>query len=227
MKDDVIVIIPAYNPDEKLEKTISDLKKNQYINIIVINDGSTNNKVFDRIKKQVKVLKHAQNKGKGEALKTGISYCLKTFSDKIGIITVDADGQHLIEDINKIYFTFHKHKNSVILGCRNFKEKKVPFSSKAGNLIFRYLLKQKTKLAIKDTQTGLRALPFYYLKELLLVNGERYEYETNVLIDCIQKKIPILEVDITTVYIDKNQTSHFNKMRDSLNILKTVLKNKD
>ena len=222
MKNNVIILIPAYNPDITLKKLIEKLTQNGYFRIIVVNDGSICSKVFENISNDVTILEHKQNRGKGRALKTGINYCIQSCKDILGIITVDADGQHLIEDINRIYETFIQNKNSIVLGCRNFHSKNVPLKSKIGNIIFNYIFYKKTRIKIKDTQTGLRAIPSQYLREIEKIEGERFEYETNMLLYCIRNKINILEVAIQEIYIQKNKNTNFKSLIDSIRICKTL-----
>lgn len=222
MKDDITIVIPAYNPDEKLIKVVKQLRKNEYTKVVVVNDGSIDNNVFEVIKEYAKVLYHNENRGKGQALKTGIKYCIENVDKIIGVITVDADGQHTIDDINKVYTFFGEQQETLVLGSRNFNEKSVPFRSKLGNVIFRNILRLKTGKIIKDTQTGLRAIPKKYLSNMLMVEGERYEYETNVLLYFIKNNIDITEVAIKTIYFDKNSASKFKALKDSLKICKSI-----
>lgn len=224
MNLEIVILIPAYNPDEKLIKVLEELKSNNFLNIVVVNDGSKADSIWSTIEKYAIVLEHDENKGKGRALKTGFSYCLDKFRDKIGVITIDCDGQHLVSDVIKIYQEMLNNKDSVILGSRNFYDKNVPFTSKMGNLIFRKILKLKIKKEIKDTQTGLRGFPINVLKNLIDIKGNRFEYETNVLIGLVKNKIKISEVLIETVYINNNETSHFNRVKDSIDVLKTIIK---
>ena len=93
------IIIPSLNPNEKLIKLVNELIDFGMNDIIVINDGSSveYDKIFNNLPKEVKLLKHSINKGKGEALKTAIK---EVNSD--GFITVDADGQHKVSDVIKI-----------------------------------------------------------------------------------------------------------------------------
>ena len=133
MKDDVVIVIPAYNPSNILVEIINKLQEEKYTKIIVINDGSKDKQVFDKLKNKVIVLEHAVNQGKGCALKIGFSYCSNNLKDIIGVITVDADGQHEIDDINKLYSMFQKKTNCIILGSRNFKNRNIPLKSKFGN----------------------------------------------------------------------------------------------
>ena len=221
IKNDVVILIPAYNPDDELKDIINELNENRYTEIVVINDGSKNDKIFNEVVDKAKILKHAENKGKGMTLKTGMRYCIENFKNKKGIITVDADGQHLVEDINKVYNVFIQNRGSIILGSRNFHDKGIPFKRKIGNIVFRNIFKNKTKKDIKDTQTGLRAIPFEYLNNFIMVAGERYEYETNMLLQCIKNDISIIEVEIKSIYRNKN--THFNSIKDSIKIFRTVV----
>ena len=214
----ILIIIPAYNPDQKLKVLIQSLKKYNYTNIIVINDGSKNRSIFDKIKDEAIILQHNNNLGKGKALKNGITYVLQNLQNVKRIITVDADGQHKVEDINKVYQMSQLKENSFILGSRNFKDKIVPFRSKIGNKIMSYVLYKKYNKKIKDTQTGLRAISKFYFENLIQIPGDRFEYEMNVILYGIKNDISIIEVPIESIYIEKNKSSHYRIIRDSWKI---------
>lgn len=221
MKNDVSIIIPAYNPGQELGKVVYGLKKSGFSNIVIVDDGSSDAQLFEGLR-DVTILKNNRNMGKGYALKKGFSYCENKFKDIKGVITVDADGQHLVEDVENIYKSFSCNYNSLILGTRSFNGKKVPLKSKLGNRIMQNKIKSKTGVNIKDTQTGLRAIPVKYLKSLLNLKGDRYEYETNMLLYCINNKAEIMQVPIRTVYLNNNRHTHFKKLRDSMKVYKTV-----
>ena len=186
LKKEIVILIPAYNPSEELIKLVRDLKKSY--KIIVVNDGSESRRYFEEIKKDCKILEHNRNKGKGRALKTGFRYVIKNYHDVIGVVTVDADGQHEIQDIYKICEVFQKQKDMLILGKRNFNVKGIPLRSRMGNKMISKIIEKKAKRSIEDTQTGLRAIPIKYLKDFEKIDGERFEYETNILLYCIKKK---------------------------------------
>ena len=137
--ENIVVLIPAFNPDNKLMILVNALTKFGVENIIIVDDGSENRctDIFESIKifNQCIVLRHAVNLGKGRALKTGFNYFLNHYKGFIGLITVDADGQHKCEDIIKVSQTLSDNQNSLILGTRNFKEKNIPFRNRFGNLI--------------------------------------------------------------------------------------------
>lgn len=225
MIDNVCVIIPAYNPDEELFLKFAKEVVANFSKIVVIDDGSKEEcaSTFSKIEQldeKIKILKHSVNLGKGRALKTAFNFVLNEYKDCVGVVAADCDGQHGIEDVIKCAKTLQEKPSSLIIGVRDFNKKDVPFKSRYGNKITRLIFKLFIGLSIKDTQTGLRALSTELMKKFLATNGERYEYETNMLIECKEHNIPIEQVPISTIYIEKNQTSKFNPIKDSLSIYK-------
>lgn len=224
--ENLAVIIPSLDPDEKLLRTVESLEKIGFKNIILVNDGSKreNLKYFPSLDGHSGrvLLHHPQNKGKGAALKTAFKYVLETRPDLEGVITADGDGQHLAEDVLACGEKMLETK-SVVLGCRDFSEKDVPTRSKFGNRTTSLVMRLFCGMKLSDTQTGLRAIPFYYIEDLIEVKGERFEYETNMLIAFKQYRIPYLEQKIKTVYIEENKTSHFRPIRDSVRVYRFIL----
>ena len=214
----VVPIIPALNPDNKLIELVNELKDN-YQDIIIVNDGSKSSDIFDKLDHCI-ILTHENNLGKGEALKTAFNYYLKNLSNKyIGIICLDADGQHLPSDAISISKLLEK-EDRFILGTRLFNTKSTPFRNKLGNRITSRVFKWIYKIYIKDTQTGLRAIPNRLIKKIIKVDGSRFEYELNVLIKLVKMKEEIVEHDIKTVYLNNsNKKSNFKVLRDSYQIM--------
>lgn len=218
---EIPVVIPAYEPDDKMISLLERLKKAEIRHIIVVDDGSGSdyNELFTKAEDMgCLVLHHAVNLGKGRALKTAFNECLLRYPDVPGCICADSDGQHTTEDILTCMRELSKHPDALILGCRNFDGSNVPGRSSFGNKctrqVFRYLL----GISVSDTQTGLRAIPAFFMKNLLEIKGERFEYETNMLIETKNLQIPIIEVPIKTIYLEENKTSHFHPIRDSVRI---------
>ncbi len=227
MKDkNIVVLIPAYNPTKDLISLTKELIKNKFT-VVVVNDGSNNKtqKIFKKINKNVILLQHNQNMGKGQALKTGFKYILENIQCK-GVITADADGQHLLCDILNIAKELNNDLSSIILGTR-LQNKEMLLKSRLGNSITRLVFKLATKRSVYDTQTGLRGIPFQYLQEFINIEGQRYEYEINMLLYCAKNNIDFKEIRIHTVYIDNNKASSFNAVKDSFKIYKCILKNSD
>ena len=219
------VVIPSYNPDEKLAQTVLGLKNAGFRDIIVIDDGSSaeTKKNFPEPGDGVTVLRHEVNRGKGAGLKTAFRYILENRPDAAGCVTADGDGQHRTEDIAACAKAMLSEKDRVILGARDFSLPHVPERSKKGNRITTRVFRLLFGMKITDTQTGLRAIPRKYLAPFIRVSGDRYEYETNMLLSMKRDSIPFSEVKIDTVYIDDNQTSHFRPVRDSIRIYGLIL----
>ena len=138
------------------------------------------------------------------------------------VVTVDGDSQHHPEDTRacceKMLETGH-----CILGCRDFTLDHVPNRSRFGNHTTSLVFKTFVGMTISDTQTGLRALPREAVEELVDVAGDRFEYETNMLLAFKEKAIPFEENKIRTVYIEENKSSHFRTFVDSWRIYKLIL----
>lgn len=215
-----VIVIPAYKPDSSLLTLVKDLNACQY-EIIIVNDGSgvAYNPIFDGLKhlKQVTVLEHAINLGKGQALKTAFNYFLTHFPDSPGVVTADADGQHLNTDILNVTEHLIKQPQALWLGARTFKQG-VPLRSRFGNNLTRWVFRLLIGQSLQDTQTGLRGIPRHFLSSLLKSNSIGYDFELDMLISAHQQKIPLREVTIQTVYKDENKSSHFNPLVDSLKI---------
>ena len=99
---------------------------------------------------------------------------------------------------------------------------KVPLRSRFGNAVTRQVFRLATGVPVYDTQTGLRAFTADLIPSLLAVSGDRYEYELNVLMDFAGRGIPIKEIEIETVYLEGNKSSHFDTVRDSYRIYKEI-----
>ncbi len=221
---DIYIIIPALDPNVTImDEFINKLQK-EFKNIIVVNDGSREE--FDDFfaslaKKKITVLRNNVNLGKGMALKHAYNYILNEHPKCKGVVSADCDGQHSVEDIKKCAEEVLNNPESLVIGVRDFNQPNVPKRSRYGNKITKYVMEELIDLSVSDTQTGLRGLSTNLIKLFIRTTGERYEYETNVLIDCKEKNINILEVPIETIYIDNNIESHFNPISDSIKIYKT------
>lgn len=214
------LVIPAYQPDPKLVALVDELIRAGFPRILVIDDGSSpaSAATFRELsqRSQVTLLRHAVNLGKGAALKTAFNHALLNFPEAAGVVTVDADGQHLPADVEKVARLLKEKPDSLILGARSFR-KEVPLRSQFGNLLTRQVFHFLVGRHLKDTQTGLRGIPLTFLKALLPMPNNRYEFELDMLI-LAAGRLQIREVPITTVYEDGNKSSHFNPVFDSLRI---------
>lgn len=219
-----IILIPAYQPGRALVEATRQLL-NAAFTVVVVDDGSGQEymHIFDALDARVHILRHALNQGKGAALKTGYAYIRATFRKCI-IVTADADGQHATIDIKKMVEAYPHHPHTLLLGTRTFEQSHVPFKSRFGNLLTRRVFSLITQQRLSDTQTGLRAFDDSLINMMLDVSGERFEYETNVLLACTSVGIEMVELPIRTIYVVSNDTSHFDPIKDSFAIYKELIK---
>ena len=227
MKEKISVIVPAYKPDEKMLVMLAELVKDGFDDILVVNDGSPEGfeQIFDKVKEipECTLLVHEVNKGKGAAMKTAFAWFLEHRPERECVITADADGQHLPKDIANVAQTCVKTEK-IVFGVRDFSHPSVLPRSRFGNRATCLTFRLFFGLKLKDTQTGLRAFPKKYLPELMLAKGDRYEYETNVIFMMNKKSMPLEQVEIETVYIDDNKSSHFRPIVDSIKIYALIIK---
>lgn len=224
---DIFVIIPTLNPNTKILDEFLDKLTKEFDNVLVYDDGCREEykDYFKKIeKKGITVLHHYINLGKGRAMKDAFNYLLNEYPNLKGVVTADSDGQHSVKDIKRCAKEVLKHQDSLILGCRNFDAKNVPRRNKFGNKTTRNVLKLFVGIKVTDTQTGLRGLPKEVMMKFMTTQGDRFEYETNQLIDTISKNVPIKEIEIETIYVNGNTESHFNPIKDSIAIYKLFIK---
>ncbi|AAV81544.1 MAG TPA: glycosyltransferase [Idiomarina loihiensis] len=226
------IVIPALDPDQHLLElidsiTTGDPEWNHYLGIIVVDDGSRLSDVFQQLadRHRVHVLRHEQNKGKGAALRTAFNWIIKQSDERCsGAVTADADGQHLAKDILAICTCLKGYPDKLWLGSRTFDEKDIPFRSRLGNKFTRVIFRLVTGQDIKDTQTGLRGIPLGFLKQLVHFNSSGYEFELEMLLSAKRCGYRINSQEITTVYEEGNETSHYRPVIDSIKIYQKFLK---
>ena len=217
-----VAVIPAYKPLPVVINIAKELMNSKsFQGVVCVNDGS--GKEFDYIFTELKTLgviveTHAVNLGKGTALKTGFNAALNYFPECCGVVTLDADGQHLSKDVINIADNLLKTHNTLITGGRVFDNKDIPLRSRFGNKLTKVIFRLFSGVKINDTQTGLRGIPTSLLPDLIKLKTTGYDFELDMLIFAKEKHITIKEIPITTVYENGNSSSHFNPVLDSLRI---------
>lgn len=224
----VTIVLPSLDPDEKLMQVVDGLLEKGFEDIVIVNDGSHEDhlKPFEQAAEhpEVTVLTHEVNKGKGRGLKTAFEFVLNNRPESLGVVTVDGDNQHTPHDIMACAERMIAEKDKVVLGCRDFDAPNVPPRSRFGNKTTSRVFKAFCGMKISDTQTGLRAIPRQYLELLINTKGERFEYETEMFFALHKNRIQWVEQTIDTVYINDNETTHFNPFIDSIKIYKIILR---
>jgi putative flippase GtrA len=167
------------------------------------------------------VITSAGNRGKGHALRTGFAY-IRDRHPGSGVVCADSDGQHRPDDIEAVARHVAVSGAAMVLGGRRFTGA-VPARSRFGNAATRAAFRLVTGVPLLDTQTGLRAYPARMLPWLGRVGGDRFEYEQRLLLRAAREGLPIAEVEIATVYLRGNASSHFRPVVDSLRVYRPLL----
>lgn len=215
-------LIPAYKPSEEVVNiAVSIIESGVFSAVYCVDDGSgpSYRRIFESLEeKGVRVLRHAVNMGKGMAIRTGMNVILANIPDISGVVTLDADGQHLAPDVIETGRALHKEPDTLVLGCRSFGGKDIPLRSRLGNIITRWVFTVVSGMKITDTQTGLRGIPAKLIPALLRLKTTGYDFELDMLVCAREEYVPFKEIPIATVYENENSCSSFNPLTDSLRI---------
>jgi glycosyltransferase involved in cell wall biosynthesis len=217
----MIILIPAYEPGHHLVDLVASLARHT---VVVVDDGSGPGyaEVFARVRELgAEVLTADRNRGKGHALKAGFAHIREHHPGR-DVVCADSDGQHRPADIEAVAARVAPSGAAMVLGCRRFTGP-VPARSRLGNTVTRLLFRAVTGLSLADTQTGLRAYPARMLPWLCGIGGDRFEYEQRLLLRAARERLPVAEVEIATVYLRHNASSHFRPVRDSMRIYRPLL----
>ncbi|WP_421733054.1 GtrA family protein [Cellulomonas sp.] len=218
------VLIPAYEPDVRLVALVASLRCAD-VDVLVVDDGSgpAYGSTFDEVSALgATVVGYDANRGKGHALKLGFAW-LAEHRPGSDVVCADCDGQHLVPDILRVADRVAQADGAMVLGARRFTGD-VPLRSRWGNALTGVLVRAATGLPVHDTQTGLRGYPAAMLGWLGSVDGERFEYELDLLLHASQDGIAVEEVEIETVYLDENASSHFRPVIDSARVYAPLLR---
>jgi Glycosyltransferases involved in cell wall biogenesis len=229
IRSQTAAIIPAYQ-DEKHIGDIVRRTRDRLDQVLVVDDGSSDHTARQAREAGAEVIVHDQNRGKGEAIKTGLAHWLaaapNAFEDGgldreiTWVVLLDSDGQHLPEEIDRFLTAAASvTRRTFLLGNRMNNTTEMPFIRRVVN---RYMSRQISRLCgqeIPDTQCGFRMLDRQSIPELL-GGGDRFDYDTEVLIIASRKGYRIESVPITTVYSD--QVSKIRPLRDAIRFLKLM-----
>lgn len=215
------LVIPAYNEVNIISDVIKEVKDAGYENIIVVDDGSSD-RTYQKAKESgVVALRLCINRGKGAAVKTGVT-AAKILGAEI-IITMDADGQHNPLDAKKMEDAI-KQGADVVLGSRLINPKGMPFHKKIANKIGNLITWILCGIYVSDSQSGFRA---YSKKAMDLINtrNDRYEYDSEVIREISKNKLSFIEMPIEVRYTEYsiNKKSKMNFSNGIKIIIKLIL----
>lgn len=216
-----VVLIPAYEPDNKLIELTKSLSAKGF-SVLVVNDGSgyRYDNIFKSVSEKATVISLDKNCGKGAALKHGMKHIKENMPECDYFITCDADGQHKPEDVARVCEKLHSGNNFVLTVRKQ--GRKTPLRSKVGNTLSRFVYTLLANKYLSDNQSGLRGFCVEYIDWLLMVEKDNYDYEMNVLYYAAKKSIEITTLPIEAIYIENNASSHFKPVSDTVKIYKSL-----
>lgn len=197
----LIIVIPAFNEGKIISEVLKKIPRNlsgiKNIQIVVVNDGSTDNTHVKSNFKNVVVLTHALNRGAGAATKTGLTFAKNQKADMV--ITLDADGQHDPNDIEGILKPLLKKNADLVIGSRFLKRQKVPLDrlilNLGANLVTLFLFGAFST----DSQSGLRAFSKKAI-EMIDFKSDRMEFSSEILLEAKRNKLKVTEVPVKAIY---------------------------
>ena len=214
----ILILIPAYNAANHLEELIERIRKIDYrVDLLVINDGSTDSTENIITELEVGHLSHTPNRGKGYALKRGFEYAIEHGYDHV--ITIDADLQHLPEEL--MSFLSYNQPADISIGTRTIDLKKVPPHRWLTNNMTSLIISIFYGTRVRDSQSGFRMIVVDLIKKLK-VSTVKYDFESEMLFQAGLLKAKITEIPITTVY--EGSRSYFNPLADVGRFIKLVWK---
>jgi len=227
IRSQTAAVIPAYQ-DEKHIGDVARRTRERLGHVVVVDDGSTDQTAERAREAGAQVIVHNQNRGKGEALKTGLAHWLRSGNPSRSgqdgqiawVVLLDSDGQHLPEEIDRFLLAAaDAARPAFFIGNRMNDVGRMPLIRRVVN---RYMSNEISRVCgqkIRDTQCGYRMVPRQLIPDLL-GGGHRYDYETEVLIVASRRGYQIESVPITTVYTD--QVSKIHPFRDALRFFKLM-----
>ncbi|HEU0208206.1 MAG TPA: glycosyltransferase family 2 protein [Candidatus Udaeobacter sp.] len=227
IRSQTAAVIPAYQ-DEKHIGDIARRTRERLDHVLVVDDGSTDQTAERAREAGVEVVVHPENRGKGEAIKTGLTHWFTESNQSVhGLdrqitwaILLDSDGQHLPEEIDRFLLAAaDATKPTFFVGNRMNNVAGMPLIRRVVN---RYMSKEISRVCgqmIPDTQCGFRMVD-RQLAPRLLSGGHRFDYDTEVLIIASREGYQVESVPITTVYTD--QVSKIHPLRDALRFFKLM-----
>ena len=217
-----LIVIPLYNHAATVKKVAEETLA-YYNDVLIVDDGSTDNGASEITDPRVSIIRHDKNKGKGAAILTAAKWAGE--NNFTHMVTIDADGQHYPKDIGKLLDAAKEHRHSIIIGKRNFEDPSIPSASKFGRKFSGFWAKVQTSKTIIDMQSGFRVYPLeIFGKYKIYAKG--FGFEVEAVIKALWAGFGVEEVEVDVHYPDKKQrVSHFGFIRDNakLGILNTYL----
>ncbi|NQU73754.1 MAG: DUF2062 domain-containing protein [Candidatus Omnitrophica bacterium] len=210
------IVVPTFNNKDTVFYVASECRK-RIQHVLVVDDGSTDVNVENLFSDtDIIVLRHEKNLGKGMAIRTALQYLRSRDADFM--FTIDADGQHHPEDIERFIPLLKPDSSAIIIGARDFNSPDIPGRSRFGRAFSNFWLHLETGCTINDSQSGFRVYPVKYFSQMK-VSGRYYDFEIEVLTRAAWSGLELNQVPVQVLYSPAvSKTSSFRPFRDNLRI---------
>jgi glycosyltransferase involved in cell wall biosynthesis len=218
---DVVALVPAYRAEASIAEVVRGTRA-RLARVVVVDDGSGDATAARAAAAGAEVLVHPENRGKGAALVTGLAALAREGVARV--LTLDADGQHLPDEIPVLLAASDAAPDAIVVGERMKDDQPIAWYKRFGNWVADRLVGLFAGQRLPDTQSGFRVYPAAATLALG-ARGARYDFETEILLRAARRGLPVVGVPVRVYYPPvAERVSHFRAGRDTLRIIATVLR---
>jgi glycosyltransferase involved in cell wall biosynthesis len=214
-----VALIPAYDAVSTLAPVIEEARSS--LPVVVVDDGSVDGTGELAARLGAIVLRHPQNLGKGAALKTGFAWAIENGLE--GVVTLDADGQHLASEIPRFLEARRETGADLIIGSRRHLFGEMLPRRRLANTFSAWGITWASGVQVEDSQSGFRFYSTRLMREVAL-RSTGFDLESEVIVAAARRGLKIMTIPIDLGFVDGLSTSHYRPLADSIRIAWTVFK---
>ena len=216
-QSDIFIVIPTYNEKKTVGHIVDQLCQRGF-RVIVVDDGSRDNTIVEANKFGAELIIHPKNSGKGRCVREGLEYALENNCE--AAITMDGDGQHSLNDIDKFIEEYKKSGADLVLGNRLHDPKKMPFIRRCTNVCMSFIISLLITENVNDTQCGYRLISRKGIEKIKL-NTTKYEIESEMIVEAKRRGLKMSSINIDSIY--EGETSQINPFLDTVRFVKFII----
>jgi len=216
-ESNIFIVIPTYNEVKTIGPIVNHLRQRDF-RVVVIDDGSKDKTIIEANKFGAELILHTKNAGKGRCIREGLEYALENNCD--AVITMDGDGQHSLDDIDKFIEEYKKSGADLILGNRLHNPKKMPFIRRCTNLCMSFMISLLITEKVNDTQCGYRLISREGIEKIKL-NTTKYEIESEMIVEAKRRGLKMFSINIDSIY--ESEISQINPFLDTVRFVKFII----
>lgn len=216
-QSDIFIVIPTYNEKKTIGHIVGELCQRGF-RVVVVDDGSWDNTIVEANKFGAELIVHPKNAGKGRCIREGLEYALENNCE--AVITMDGDGQHSLNDIDKFIEEYKKSGADLVLGNRLHDPKKMPFIRRCTNVCMSFIISLLITENVNDTQCGYRLISRKGIEKMKL-NTVKYEIESEMILEAKRRELKMSSVNIDSIY--GSEASQINPFLDTIRFIKFII----